>query len=436
MICPYIQPIWGESIMYKGTVRKLLVFMIFYIGVLPWVERIFSHQLTTTAFILLNCCWFLIVGGILVSTLWTKEVRKREQIFFSVLATLCSAGIPWLFMGKSNGEPILYIALAVLTLAVWILSFKLAYSFDQMKKMINGKTFTAGLVGLSVFSMIFPNPTVKIYGYFLGYILLHSFWTLKWDVPNLKGSLLILGSVLAFTLTFGFMRKAILYSLWWLYRYVIANVLLFFLSPLGLYDMDLPNFDAIGGGTGGGERDSEADSSLERDLNALSGQGKGLSFWEKLWPYLKWLLILVAALLIVYAVYRILSRYSFKRESKGSVKEIRERIVPDESLRESFSKKAGRILKTVRRVILPKTMEGKVRRMYRDVVQKMVQRMMPVSSHTTPLEVMEILPEKNKLFKIYNDVRYGERKITQEEYKEAEAGYESICRDISRGQKT
>ncbi len=356
-------------------------------------------------------------------------------MIFSLLATLCSAVISWLFMGNSGAKPILYVVLAALTLTVWILSFKLAYSFEQMKKLINGKTFTAGLMALSVFSMIFPDPPVKIYGYFLGYVLLHAFWTLRWDIRNLKGSLLILGSVLAFTLTFGFMRKAILYSIWWLYRYVIANVLLFFLSPLGLYDMDLPNFDAIGGGTGESEGDSEADNSLEQDLNALAGQGKDLSFWEKLWPYLKWLLILVAALLIVYAVYRILCRYSFKRESKGVEKETRERIVPDESLRESFSKRTGRILRAVRRAILPKTMEGKVRRMYRDVVQKMVQRMMPVSSHTTPLEVMEILSVKNKLFAIYNDVRYGDRKITQEEFKEAEAGYVSICREISKGQK-
>lgn len=111
-------------------------------------------------------------------------------------------------------------------------------------------------------------------------------------------------------------------------------------------------------------------------------------------------------------------------------REIVESIHEEYHLAEHIWSKVKGILKQLKLENLSSTREGRVRWMYRKIIQRMIQGTFHVSKSKTPLEVMKDLSGSEELIPVYNKVRYGEKKVTSDEYERAEREFKQVMEEL------
>lgn len=111
-------------------------------------------------------------------------------------------------------------------------------------------------------------------------------------------------------------------------------------------------------------------------------------------------------------------------------REIVESIHEEYHLAEHIWSKVKGILKQLKLENLSSTREGRVRWMYRKIIQRMIQGAFYVSKSKTPLEVMKDLSGSEELIPVYNKVRYGEKKVTSDEYERAEREFKQVMEEL------
>ena len=141
--------------------------------------------------------------------------------------------------------------------------------------------------------------------------------------------------------------------------------------------------------------------------------------------------MILFVIVVIYFLYRNKSRFQIQLKGhKKNKRAIVESVTDEYHISEQIAAKVKGVMKRLKSQTFASTREGKVRVMYRRIIQKMKQRAFPEISTKTPLEVMRLFPDCKEVVPIYNKVRYGEKKVALDEYERAEQNFKQVMEEL------
>jgi len=405
--------------MLKNSLLKTLIFFDYLLCFIPWISPIFISGLGFSRFALAVGSWCLMVFIAQLLSFPLERWGKWGKGFIFILSLGSAWGAALLLIPSQN--VLMRIAFALVTMVVWIVGAAISSAY-RLSQLLEGKYLVLGLFVLSISALAFPASKGLIYGCFGLYLLLSAFLILLTSHQNK----MIPGIVLATALAAGFglagVRGWITGALWLFYSRVVVRLLLYILTPIAY----------LAGGAASKlkvekwiEPPEYMNGSFQDQLGEVEGTVKERASGLNLWPYIQIALIIALFLVLGMAVIRLLRRYSAQKEEDPL--ESKEAVTPDIHLSDFFLDKGRKAVGVFRRTLYATTPEGKIRKMFRDTMEKMRQRSYPVTKATTPKEAMEMLDEgENALSHAYHKVRYQEKRITTEELSQAEESFQRI----------
>ena len=435
--------------MLSDIARKMLHFTLFFLCFVPWFGEIFTFHMGNTVFMLLVFVWIamaLLVFGISDGL---KKVIKNTWLLI-ILGSLASAVlipyfIYWFFyyyfnIGIANAvvspfsvywsDSFLSTALRIITLIIWMSAYGISL-FDKKpadERFHNRESIFAGLLILVLYAMFFPLSKTIVYICFAGYIFLVILWILRWDTKNSLTSLSLVGGIFSGIFLLVVMQDAFITFSAWIYR----NLSLTSSSIVTrLYSKENEALNRAIAKALQTKIKKGVSTPDPRDQRFKVQTNFDRPFWDSIQPYVNWTLMIIFVIIIIYILYRIKNRLKIPlKENEKNKRAIVESITDEYHIAEQIAKKVKRVMKRLKSDIFATTREGKVRVMYRRIMQKMKQRAFPETSTKTPLEVMKLFPDCKEVVPIYNKVRYAEKKVAPDEYERAAQNFKQVMEEF------
>lgn len=405
--------------MQKIILRKSILCLVYLSSVYPWAAQLLAPFIGWNRVYLLGICW-LVIGCIAQIF---PFIGKKDVAWIRIAMSIVALGSSFIMGGlfAASSGSIAIVIIVVLTTMMWIIALVIS-RLDFISGYMKGRSLFLCLLILSIHAVVFPAAAVLSYVSFLVCVSSSSALLLKWDSDHRSISGVITIFVFIVALLFGSLRDVIVMAAWLFYRYIIVNVILAMLFPLGYISRGLMDPFNVGK-----EAQPKAEDTLPESQDLTKSDVKpdtaAYHFLQTLMPYIKIALLIVLVLAMAYIIYRIIRKYSLKKTSKVSDWERKESIQPDKTISQMLMEKVRNLLHPNKGNPLGFSPEGKIRKMYRDILIRMRKKNLSINHTTTPLEAMELLPKPEELFPLYNDVRYGEKKITSDQLNRAEQSF-------------
>jgi len=432
--------------MLSDIARKMLHFTLFFLCLVPWFGEIFIFHTGNIVFMFMVFVWMamaLLVFGISDGL---KNVIKNTWLIIIPGSLVSAALIPyfiyWLFYYYFNigivnavvspfsvywSDSFLSTALRIITLIIWMSAYGISL-FDKKpadERFHHRESIFAGLLILVLYAMFFPQSKTIVYICFAGYIFLVILWILRWDNKNSLTSLSLVGGIFAGVSLIIVMQDAFITFFAWIYHDLSLT-----LSSI-VTRVYMKNTEAF---------DREAERLLKIKVTQPPRTPQPTfkiktnydnPTWDAIQPYVNWTLMIIFVIVIIYILYRRKKRLKIPlKENEKNKRAIIESITDEYHIAEQIATKVKRVMKRLKSDIFATTREGKIRMMYRRIMQKMKQRAFPETSTKTPLEVMKLFPDCKEVVPIYNKVRYGEKKVAPDEYERAEQNFKQVMEEF------
>jgi hypothetical protein len=405
--------------MIKNSLLKTLIFFNYLLCFIPWIGPIFISGLGFSRFALAVGSWCLMVFIAQLLSFPLERWGKWGKGFIFILSLGSAWGVAFLLIPFQ--DVLMRIAFALVTMVVWIVGSAIS-SVNRLSELMEGKYLVSGLFVLSLSSLAFPASKGLIYGSFGLYLLLSAFLILQTSHRNKTIPGMVMAAAMAAGLGLAGIRGWITGAIWLFYRHVVVRLLLFILTPIAY----------LAGGAASKlkvekwiEPPEYMNSSFQDQMGEMERSVEERASGLNLWPYINIALIIFLFVVLGIAVIRLLRRYTAQKEEDPL--ESKEAVAPDIHLSRLFLEKGKKAVGIFRQSLYAATPEGKIRKMFRDTMEKMRQCSYPVTKATTPREAMEMLDDgENALSHAYHKVRYQEKGITMEDLSQAEESFQRI----------
>lgn len=405
----------------------MLKFTLFFLCFVPWISQLYMSYLGVTLFLTLILAWLIMALIAITIPYLLKKVTKAIRIIMVMCGLASAVFVPLLYIQSIRIVFVLPIFLGIISLVVWITASGLSIPLikDTGERFEHGKSLIIGLLPLVLFAIVFPQSNQMAYICFLGYLMLAVLWMFQWDAANFLTSLSVTGTIFVGTLFLGVMRDTVLTFLDWVYRVIIVNSLLGVISIIAsIFLKNLPEQIEVRSIVRMKEFMKNMDENAK--LGKLFPPSSEMTFSKQIIP---WILFIILIIILVCISYWMINRIK-EKNMEMKRREIVESIHEEYHLAEHIWSKVKGILKQLKLENLSSTREGRVRWMYRKIIQRMIQGAFHVSKSKTPLEVMKDLSGSEELIPVYNKVRYGEKKVTSDEYERAEREFKQVMEEL------
>ncbi|MGI6707092.1 MAG: hypothetical protein ACOX6S_13000 [Clostridia bacterium] len=405
--------------MIKNSLIKSLIFFNYLLCFIPWISPVFLSGLGVSGFALAVGSWCLMVFFVQLLSYLLDRWGKWGKGFIFILSLGSAWGVALLLIPHQN--LLMRIAFALVTMVVWIAGAAISSAY-RLSELMEGKYLIPGLFILSFSALAFPDSKGLIYGCFGLYLLLSALLILLTAHRNKTVPGMMMAATLAAGLVLAGVRDWIIGALLLFYRHVVVRILLYILTPLAY----------LAGGAASKLKVEEwieppeyMTDSFQDQIGEMERTVEDKASGLNLWPYINIALIVLLFLVLGIVVIRLLRRYTAQEEEDPL--ESKEAVNPDIHLFGFFREKGKKAVGVFRRTLYAATPEGKIRKMFRDTMEKMRQRSYPVTKSTTAKEAMDMLGDgENALFHAYHKVRYQEKEITTEDLSRAEESFQRI----------
>jgi hypothetical protein len=426
----------------KEILIKILVFVNCSLTILPWASEIFSWSFGPYWIVKLFGCWLLLaIFALTIVIILFREMLKKLKVGVRVLITTILGILSSFFISYLMTQGVyyfyeLFILLGLITLFIWVMAVYIAgiYPYTEL---LNLKHLCLGLLSLSLYSLYFNsgNSLEMSWTCFILYLALSSLLFVFSAGKNVRMVGFGVGFIILVCFIIGALRGFLLNMIYWIYINIVAKLLMVFINIITFFSTDLFILEAKSR-PGTTESESNFTESLDNFENMYQTSNQQFS------PIVKRSAVLfviflacLAAFLIIQAV---LKRLYFKKKKEELEIEEKEFILPDISL-SVITRRTSRLISKVRQSIYGTSLEEKVRKMIKEILLLAKKTNYPIKPSTTPNEVENIITQKkhtqDPLIKAYNDVRYGEKTLSQQDFDQAAVSYQNIRSSILKIKK-
>jgi hypothetical protein len=421
----------------KEIFIKILIFINCSLTILPWASKIFSWSFEPLWIVKLFGCWvllaiFVMTIVIMLSKGLLKRLKEGGRVLLTTILGILSSFLMSYFMALGTQYFYeIFILLSLITLFIWVMAVYIA-GVSPYTELLNLKYLSVGLISMSLYSICFrdDNSLVISWTCFIFYLTLSSMLFVFSSRRNVK--MVSFGVVFIILVCFimGTLRGWLLKIIYWIYINIVAKLLVVFINILIFFSKDLFAIE-------GKDRSSTTDSvsNLTESLDNLENMYQSSN--QHFSPFIKNLavifIIILACLLTFFIIQAVIKRLYFKKKKEEQAMEEKEFIFPDISL-SGITARTSRFISKVWNSVYGSSLEERVRKMLREVLLQAKKKMYPIKPSTTPNEAENIIDQKphmqEPLIKLYNDVRYGEKTLSQQEFDHAVESYQNMRNNI------
>lgn len=429
--------------MFKTDIKEILIKALIFINcsltILPWTSEIFSWSFGPHWILKLFGCWVLLaVFAITIVIVLFRGLLKKLKVCLRVLLTTILGVLASFLMSYLMTQGVqyfyeLFVLLGLITLFIWVMAVYIAGVFPYTE-LLNFKHLSFGLVSLSLYSLCFRsgNSLEISWACFILYVSLSSLLFIFSAGKNVRMVSFGVASIILICFFIGALRGSLVKAIHWLYINIFTKLLMVFIDIITFFSMGFFTLE-----TKNKAETPDSESNFTENLDNFENIYQSSS--QHFNPIIKRsaviLVIFLACLAAFLVIHAVIKHLYFKKRKEGQEVEEKEFILPHIKL-SGITQRTSQLISIIRYSIYGSSLEEKVRKMLREVLILAKKKSYPISPSTTPNEAENIITKnphtQDPLFKAYNDVRYGEKKLSQQEFDQAVESYDNMRNSFNK----